>query len=75
MTDLRGVERASLYVRLEAFEKDIKPFEAHLGFGLELPIVNQSKRAAGWRDYYSESDRALVESLCSEDISRFGYEF
>lgn len=75
MTDLRGVERASLYVRLEAFEQDIKPFEAHLGFGLELPIVNQSKRAAGWRDYYSESDRALVESLCSEDISRFGYEF
>ena len=75
MTDLRGVERASLYVRLEAFEQDIKPFEAHLGFGLELPIVNQSKRAAGWRDYYSESHRALVESLCSEDISRFGYEF
>lgn len=75
MTDLRGVERASLYVRLEAFEQDIKPFEAHLGFGLELPIVNQSKRATGWRDYYSESDRALVESLCSEDISRFGYEF
>ena len=32
MTDLRGVERASLYVRLEAFEQDIKPFEAHLGF-------------------------------------------
>ena len=75
MTDLRGVERASLYVRLEAFEQDIKPFEAHLGFGLELPIVNQSKRATGWRDYYSESDRALVASLCSEDISRFGYEF
>lgn len=76
MRDSAGVERASLYIRVEHLATDIAPFEVHLGFRLPpLARVNASERARDWRGYYSEADAALVAELCAPDIDRFAYRF
>lgn len=76
MRDAGGVERASLYARLERLDEELAPFEAHLGFRI-TPVarVNESARVADWRPSYSDADAALVAELCAEDIARFGYAF
>lgn len=75
MRDRHGVERATLFVRLEALADDLAPFEAHLGFRLRKDRANASDRMPDWRPYYSDADAALVADLCAEDIARFGYGF
>jgi Sulfotransferase family len=76
MRDAAGVDRASLYVRLEHLEADIAPFEALLGFRVTpLTRVNASDRPRDWRGMYADADAALVGELCAEDIARFGYGF
>lgn len=75
MRDAEGVERASLYARLEHLGTDLAPFEAHLGFCLNVSRVNASSRGADWRPYYSDASAALIADLCAEDIARFGYRF
>jgi hypothetical protein len=75
MTDARGRERASLYVRLESFGTDAEPFFDHLGFRLTLPRANASARDPDWRRYYDADSAARVARLCAADIARFGYTF
>lgn len=76
MRDATGVERASLYARLERLDDDLAPFEAHLGFRLTpLPHANESARPRDWRSAYSDADAALVADLCAADITRFGYSY
>ena len=76
LRDGQGVERCSLYARLEHLDADLAPFEAHLGFRLTpLPQANASDRAKDWRGYYSDADAALIADLCAADIARFGYGF
>jgi hypothetical protein len=70
-----GTEKPSLFIRLEHFSEDAAPFEAHLGFRLDLPRANASDRPADWRAAYADRDRALVAEACAEDIARFGYSF
>ncbi len=70
-----GVEKPSLFIRLEHYAEDVQPFEARLGFRLALPRANASDRAADWRPYYSDADAGLVGEVCGEDIARFGYRF
>lgn len=76
MRDVQGVERASLFARLEHLEADLAPFEAHLGFRVTpLKRVNESDRPRDWRGFYSDADAALLGRLCAGDIARFGYGF
>jgi hypothetical protein len=76
MRDRQGVERASLYARLEHLRDDLAPFEAHLGFRLPpVARVNASDRAGDWRPYYSDADAALIADIAADDIARFGYGF
>lgn len=63
------------FVRLENLAHDLQPFEAHLGFKLDVPHVNRSDRNADWRGYYSDADAALVGQIYAEDIQLFGYAF
>ena len=42
MADAAGREHCNLYIRLEYFPADAQPLFEHLGFGLELPLVNAS---------------------------------
>ena len=76
LRDISGIERASLFARLEHLDTDLAPLEAHLGFRLTpVPRANQSARAADWRGFYSDADAALIARICAEDIARFGYGF
>lgn len=76
MRDAQGVEKPSLFVRLEYLEQDIASFETHLGFRVTpLPRVNASDRPRDWRGMYSDADAALVGDLCAQDVARFGYGF
>ncbi len=70
-----GHEATTCFVRLEALAEDIHPFEAHLGFKLNIPHVNRSDRNADWRGYYSDVDAELVGQMYAEDVARFGYRF
>jgi hypothetical protein len=76
VTTGQGQERCDLFIRLEEFVKDVRPFEAHLGFPLApLAPVNRSTRDRDWRGYYSDNDAALLAQICAADIARFGYGF
>jgi hypothetical protein len=70
-----GSEKPGLFLRLEHFAEDARPFETHLGFSLVLPHENQSTRTSDWRGYYSDVDATLIGTVCAEDIARFGYAF
>lgn len=73
MTRADGVEDCSLYIRLEEFERDAEPLWDHLGFRLELPLVNQSERPKDYRALYSDADADYVAQLCHQDIARFKF--
>lgn len=75
MRDAGGVERCKAYIRLEHFAVDAAPLFDHLGFELELPVVNRSEREAGYQGYYSDVGREIVAQCCVEDIARFEYRF
>lgn len=76
LRDATGNERTALFIRLEHLQKDIVPLEEHLDFGLgNIPVVNVSERHKDHRFYYDSGTAELVENLCKEDISRFGYVF
>jgi len=76
MRDRHGVERASLFVRLERLDQDLAPFETHLGFPLSpLARANATPRPRDWRRFYSDVDAELVARIAAEDIARFGYRF
>ncbi|WP_299777959.1 sulfotransferase family 2 domain-containing protein [uncultured Roseobacter sp.] len=75
MRDATGAEHCSLYIRLEAFEKDAAPLMDHLGFQLSLPHLNPSRRVVDYRACYDARTRQIVAKLCAEDIARFGYRF
>jgi hypothetical protein len=70
-----GVERATLYARLEHLDEDLAPFWDHLGFRLAVPRANASDRPEDWRAAYDPASRDLLAELCAEDIARFGYRF
>ncbi|SLN63490.1 Sulfotransferase family protein [Pseudoruegeria aquimaris] len=76
VTDARGRETCSKFMRLEHLDEDLPALEDHLGFSLRpLPRANPSSRRGDYRSYYSDADAALVAKLCAEDITRFGYRF
>ena len=74
MTTADGVERCSLYIRLEHIAEDAAPLWSHLGFELDVPRVNVSARGA-YRRYYSDDQAAIVARIAAEDIARFSYRF
>ena len=75
MRDAGGQERATLYIRIEHFAQDAAPLWAHLGFALDLPVVNRSERRRDYRSYYDSARAGRVESLCAGGIARVGYRF
>ena len=75
VTDASGIERASLYIRLEHFGRDVAPLEAHLGFSLNLPHVNASARPKDYRRFYDDRSAAVIADVCKTDIELFGYRF
>ena len=71
-----GRERCDLFIRLEEFDRDVRPLESHLGFALApLAVANSSERDRDWRRFYSDADAESLRCLCAVDIQRFGYGF
>ncbi|WP_010139427.1 sulfotransferase family 2 domain-containing protein [Oceanicola sp. S124] len=68
-----GREKCNLFIRLEAFERDSAPLCQHLGFDLTLPRVNSVDESVKAELVYRPADRKFIDSLCAEDIERFGY--
>jgi hypothetical protein len=75
MRDALGRERVRAFIRLEHLAEDLPPFEAHLGFALDIARANESQRLRDHRPYYDDDSAALIAELCAEDIARFGYRF
>ncbi len=75
VTDARGQERPALFLRVEHFAEDAAPLFDHLGFRFELPRENVTGMGADYRQFYSESDSAILGEDCAEDVTRFGYAF
>lgn len=63
------------FIRLENLAVDLQPLEDHLGFQLEIPQVNTSKRSRNFRDYYDTELRDHVARICATDIKKFAYEY
>ncbi len=67
--------RDPIFIRLEHLGADLAPFEALLGFRLDVPVANASDRAQDWRSYYDATTRARVAEVCAADIAAFSYHF
>ena len=68
--------------RYESLETDFATVLQRIGLSgrVELPKVNVSKvkvdkQAAGYREYYTDADRARVAQWYDREIAYFGYEF
>lgn len=75
VTTPSGADVCDAYLRLEHLSEDLQAVEAHLGFKLEMPHLNQSERPRDYRSAYSHGDADRVAAICAEDIARFGYRF
>ncbi len=75
VTTSDGVDHGDIFIRLEHLDRDVEAFEDHLGFSLEIPIANQSKREKGYQGYFTPATRDAVADYCAADIERFGYRF
>lgn len=75
VTDAAGTAQPCHFVRLEHFEADIEPVEAHLGFKLDLEPTNRSSRERDFRIYYTDKTASRLADMAAEDIERFGYSF
>jgi len=75
VTDAAGTERCDLFIRLEHLAGDVARLETHLGFALDIPHANASRRKTDFRSYYSGKTGDLVAAMCATDIARFGYRF
>ena len=72
---LDGKEEDCCFIRLEHFEQDAAPLIEHLGFKLELPLKNKSKRDSDYRTYYDDALAEHLAMMCAEDIAEFDYRF
>jgi hypothetical protein len=70
-----GYEHCSLYIRLESFATDAAPLFDHLGFALDLPRANVSRRDPDWRVYYDSQAITAVQQCCATELERFEYSF
>ncbi|WP_226623470.1 sulfotransferase family 2 domain-containing protein [Alloyangia pacifica] len=75
LSDVSGADRGDIWLRLEHLSEDLAPFEAHLGFRLEVGHENASERRRDYRGYYNARTVDHVARICAEDIWRFGYSF
>ncbi|GAB5437346.1 sulfotransferase family 2 domain-containing protein [Falsiruegeria mediterranea] len=70
-----GREQCQAFVRMEHLAQDLKPVEAHLGFSLDIPHINRSRRGEDYRVYFDDETAQAIQDMCAPDIQRFGYAF
>ncbi|MBE9638231.1 sulfotransferase family 2 domain-containing protein [Salipiger mangrovisoli] len=75
LRDATGADRGDIWLRLEQLEGDLAPFEAHLGFRLDIGHENASARRRDYRGYYDARTADHLAEICALEIARFGYGF
>lgn len=61
--------------RFENIDEDWRIIREKIGLNCDLPHYNNGKKKAHYSQYYSESNRKLVEEIYSDDLKLFGYQF
>ncbi|MFA3918274.1 sulfotransferase family 2 domain-containing protein [Ruegeria hyattellae] len=75
MRDAAGVDRGSLYIRIEHFKADATTLWQHLGFEVVMSHTNRSERLADYRRYYTPPMVDAIAGACADDIHRMQYQF
>ncbi|MBT8074385.1 MAG: sulfotransferase family 2 domain-containing protein [Xanthomonadales bacterium] len=74
LKDTNGSVSIDFVGQFESINESFNHVKTVIGLDAELPHLNASRRA-GYRSYYDDETRELVERWYSEDIERFGYAF
>jgi hypothetical protein len=75
MRRANGRQQCDAFIRVEHFEQDSASLVVHLGFAIDLQVVNASDRTADYRGYYSDKTARILGDCCAADIAAFGYSF
>jgi hypothetical protein len=71
-----GSMATQFLLRYETLRNDFKMLSRIVGLGdAELPLVNRSERASGYRQYFNNETRRIAERMFREDLEAFGYDF
>ena len=62
-------------IKLENIDEEIKVIAKQFNINKELPVINASSRTYGYRDYYNDNTRQIVQTKFEKDINTFGYNF
>ena len=62
-------------IKLENIDEEIKVIAKKFNINKELPVINASSRTHGYRDYYNDNTRQIVQTKFEKDINIFGYNF
>jgi Sulfotransferase family len=74
VADKSGTQIIDFVGRFENIDADFNHVCERIDIDTRLPRLNRSKHD-DYRTYYNEVRRVLVERICGEDISYFGYGF
>ena len=76
VTDDKGTIIVDFVGRFERLESDFALICRRLGVDGGLPHLNRTRRSGpGYRDYYTDETRSLVEQVYRRDVELFGYTF
>lgn len=76
LRDRKGHIAVDHILRFEFLDQDFKVLRKHLGWnGLEVGKVGDSGRHLGYREYYTDRAKDLVDEFLGEDVELFEYEF
>ena len=62
-------------IKLENIDEEIKVIAKQFNINKELPVINASSRTYGYRDYYNDNTKQIVQTKFEKDINTFGYNF
>lgn len=62
-------------LRFETLDDDFRQLAADIGFEVDIPHTNRSRRTAGYRECYTPETQAIVWERFKPDFEYFGYDF
>ena len=62
-------------IKLENINEEIKVIAEKFNINKDLPVINVSSRTHGYKDYYNDNTKQIVQTKFEKDINTFGYKF
>ena len=72
---LEAPRKVDFIGRYENLAEDWEEVASTIGLKERLPHQNRSAREKGYRRYYDDQTRGLVEDFFKDDLKNFDYEF